>query len=278
MGKTVFIDFDGTYAHNGVIPAAHVAAVRAAQRNGHRVLLCTGRPKALVEPSIIAVFDGLVASAGGYVELDGEVLSDRRFPTELAERTVALLEANDAAYILEAPDQVRVPRGARDRIAALLTGEGHAPSVGKAADDILRPLVVTDDPASESFAKITCFAMAVPTRSLAAALTPEVAVVPSSIGTLGDHAGEFFLADVNKSVGIAVVELHFGLDRRDIIAIGDSHNDLEMIAYAGVGVAIEGGVPELLAKADLIVPSPQDEGLVVAFESLGLIGYSSRAA
>ena len=104
------------------------------------------------------------------------------------------------------------------------------------------------------------------------------AVVPSSIGTLGDHAGEFFLADVNKSVGIAVVELHFGLDRRDIIAIGDSHNDLEMIAYAGVGVAIEGGVPELLAKADLIVPSPQDEGLVVAFESLGLIGYSSRAA
>lgn len=278
MGRTVFIDFDGTYAHNGVIPAAHVAAVAEAQRNGHRILLCTGRPKSLVNADDIAVFDGLVAAAGGYVEVDGEVLADRRFPAELATRLVDLLQANQGAYILEAPDEVRVPNGVLDRVARLLTGGGHSPSLGKAADDILAPLVVTDDPASESFAKITCFDLAVPARTIAAALAPEVAVVPSSIGSLGERAGEFFLAEINKSVGIAVVEQHFGLDRSDIIAIGDSHNDLEMIAYAGTGVAIEGGVPELLADADLIVPRPQDGGLVVAFEKLGLIGPSSRAA
>ena len=79
-------------------------------------------------------------------------------------------------------------------------------------------------------------------------------------------------------MGIAVVERHFGLDRADIVAIGDSHNDLEMVAYAGTGVAIEGGVPELLALADLVVPTPEQAGLVVAFERLGLIDSPVRAA
>jgi len=236
-----------------------VAAVTEARRNGHRVMLCTGRPKAPVKADDVAVFDGLVAAAGGYVEVDDQVLADRRFPADLATRTVELLQANRGVYILEAPDAVRVPNGVLDRIAALLTGADRDADMGQAGHDILAPLQLTDDPASESFSKITCFDLDVPALSIAAALAPEVAVVPSSIGTLGDRAGEFFLADVNKSVGIAVVQQHFGLDRRDIIAIGDSYNDLEMIAYAGIGVAIEGGVPEVLAGADLIVPRPEDE-------------------
>lgn len=278
MGKTVFLDFDGTYAHHGVVPPAHIRAVAEAQRNGHRVLLCTGRPKALVAADHIAVFDGLVAAAGGYVEVDGEVLADRRFPAEVAARTIALLDENDAVYILEGPDAVYVGPGMKHRLTLLLTGDEHGPSFGEAADGILAPLQVSDDPASESFAKITCFDAAVATSWIGAQLAPEVAVVPSSIGSLGERGGEFFLSGVDKSVGIAVVERRFGLDRADTIAIGDSHNDLEMVAYAGIGVAIEGGVPELLASADLIVPPPERNGLVTAFELLGLIGTSVRAA
>ncbi len=278
MGKTVFIDFDGTYAHNGVIPAAHVEAVRRAQRNGHRVLLCTGRPKALVAADDVAVFDGLVAAAGGYVEVDGQVLADRRFPAYLAARIGELLEAYRGVYILEGPDAAYVTPAARQRLIDLLTTGEHAASFGEAADGILAPLLITDDPAAESFAKVTCFDLLVPAARLATELAPEIGVVPSSIGSLGDKAGEFFLAEVNKSVGIAVVERHFGLDRADIVAIGDSHNDLEMVAYAGTGVAIEGGVPELLALADLVVPTPEQAGLVVAFERLGLIDSPVRAA
>ena len=38
VGKTVFIDFDGTYAANGVIPDAHVRAVREAQADRKSVV------------------------------------------------------------------------------------------------------------------------------------------------------------------------------------------------------------------------------------------------
>ena len=188
------------------------------------------------------------------------------------------IDDDDFARVLEGPDAAYVTPAARQRLIDLLTTGEHAASFGEAADGILAPLLITDDPAAESFAKVTCFDLLVPAARLATELAPEIGVVPSSIGSLGDKAGEFFLAEVNKSVGIAVVERHFGLDRADIVAIGDSHNDLEMVAYAGTGVAIEGGVPELLALADLVVPTPEQAGLVVAFERLGLIDSPVCAA
>mgnify|MGYP003378638864 CR=1 FL=1 len=112
MGKTVFLDFDGTYAHNGVVPPAHVRAVGEAQRNGHRVLLCTGRPKALVAADDIAVFDGLVAAAGGYVEVKGEVLA---VDAPALARLRAELEG--ARLLLEAT---------REHLAELRTGRAEA--------------------------------------------------------------------------------------------------------------------------------------------------------
>ena len=129
----MFLDVDGTYAHRGEVPAAHASAVRAARAAGHVVLLCTGRPKVMLPPRILAAgFDGIVGAAGGYVEIDGVVLADRRFPAPLAERAVAALEAHDVAFILEAPDVLYGPLGLDRRLAALLgahlrpqPGESH---------------------------------------------------------------------------------------------------------------------------------------------------------
>ena len=91
--RAVFLDVDGTGADYGVVPEGHVRAVRAAREAGHRVFLCTGRPASMLPESIRgAGFDGLVASAGAYVEIAGEVLVDRRFPADLAARTVAALD------------------------------------------------------------------------------------------------------------------------------------------------------------------------------------------
>ena len=55
----LFLDVDGTYAHRGVVPAGHVAVVRAARARGHAVLLCTGRPRSMLQPRLLeAGFDG----------------------------------------------------------------------------------------------------------------------------------------------------------------------------------------------------------------------------
>ena len=71
--------------------------------------------------------------------------------------------------------------------------------------------------------------------------------------------------------GVAAVIAHFGIERENTVAVGDGQNDLEMIAFAGVGIAIEGSSPELLALADRTAAPPHREGLVDAFTELGLI-------
>ncbi|MCI1749146.1 MAG: HAD hydrolase family protein [Acidipropionibacterium sp.] len=72
-------------------------------------------------------------------------------------------------------------------------------------------------------------------------------------------------------MGIATVESHLGVDRADTIAIGDGMNDLEMIGYAGTGVAVLGAPAEVLAQAQMTIPGPTEGGIAQCFEELGLI-------
>jgi Cof subfamily protein (haloacid dehalogenase superfamily) len=275
--KIVFLDVDGTYADRGVVPPGHAAAVRAARAAGHRVLLCTGRPKAMLPDRILeAGFDGLVASAGGFVELDGELLVDTRFPEDLAARTIAVLDAEDAAYVLEAPDALYGRPGVDQRLTELLRGHLRNPDgPGTAQDrplDILAQLHMTDDLAGHTFAKISYFGSRSPWWDVARRLGDRTGVLPSSAGALGDRAGEIYLRGVHKAHGITAVTEHLGLLREDVIAFGDGLNDVEMLAHAGTGVAIEGADPRVLEVADRVAAGPEREGLVAAFAELGLTG------
>jgi Cof subfamily protein (haloacid dehalogenase superfamily) len=272
--RAVFLDVDGTYADYGVVPEGHVRAVQAARAAGHRVFLCTGRPVSMLPHSIRgAGFDGLVASAGAYVEVDGEVLVDRRFPAELAARTVAALNAHDAVYVLEAQQALHVPPAAEDRLRAFVEWHfsqgpgGH--SVGASA--ILGALEPATEPADIPFAKISVFESPVPMEQLVREIGEGIAVVENSIADEGRHAGELYQHGISKADGVAAAIAHLGIAREDTIAAGDGENDLEMIAFAGVGVVIEGSSPELLALADRTAAPPRQEGLVAAFRELGLI-------
>ena len=273
--RIIFLDVDGTFAHHGDVPPGHVAAVRAARAAGHRVLLCTGRPTSMLPERILeAGFDGVVASAGGYVEVDGQLLADRRFPPEVAAHAVQVLAKHDAAYVLEAPHALYGPSDVRERLRAAWAARMEADPTESRHEgplDILNGLTSDADLSTVSFAKITCFDSAVGVEQLAAEMGPQIAALPSSIPGLGDRAGEIYVADVNKSVGIRDVIEYLGVPREDTIAFGDGLNDLEMLEFAGIGVAISDGDPRVIAVADRIAPPPREEGLVTAFTELGLI-------
>lgn len=271
MQKTVFIDFDGTYADHGLVPAAHVEAVLRARANGHRVLLCTGRPKVMVPSRILdQVFDGMVGAGGGYVEIGGTVLADTRFPSDLAEQVVSVLTSVDATFILEAPEALYGPVGIRERMHDMLMQTLGAAGAQDAADDILQPIQASADLSGRSFGKVNVFDSPVPVEDLARMIGPLVGALPNSITGLGGHAGEIHLRAVNKAVGIATVTAHLGIEWADVIGIGDSDNDLEMLAHAGTAVAVEGAPPAVLALADLVIAAPGRAGLVQGFAELGL--------
>ena len=279
--RAIFLDIDGTYADHGLAPDAHVEAVRTARRLGHLGFVCTGRPLSMVPGHILeAGFDGTITGAGARVELNGEVLKDTRFQQDLAARIVDTLDAHDVAYILEAPESLHGRKGVdqrlRDVLGPIFAGrpqhDGVLSTDVDPLEDILGPMQYSDDLRSTSYAKISCFDSAVPLRQLVARLGPEVGLIPSSLSALGDRAGEIFMAGTHKAVGIQVVESRLGLDRADIVAIGDSANDIEMLEYAGIGIAVEGGHPAVLAVADRVTPGPAGNGVALAFDELGLLG------
>jgi hydroxymethylpyrimidine pyrophosphatase-like HAD family hydrolase len=288
--RAIFLDIDGTYADHGLAPEAHVDAVRAARKLGHLVFVCTGRPLSMVPDHILeAGFDGTITGAGARVELAGEVLKDTRFEQDLAARIVDLLDAHDVAYILEAPDALYGREGVDQRLRRVLgpifaarsdagvaapvavTGAVHRAGRPDPLEDILGPVRYGGDLRQASYAKISCFDAPLPLRELTDSLGPEVGLIPSSLSALGDGAGEIFMAGTHKAVGIQVIEARLGLDRADIVAIGDSANDIEMLEYAGTGIAVEGGHPAVLAVADRVTAGPAGNGVALAFAELGLL-------
>ena len=73
---------------------------------------------------------------------------------------------------------------------------------------------------------------------------------------------------IDKVHGIKTIAEILGIAREEIIAIGDDLNDLEMIKYAGLGIAMGNAVPELKAVADVIAPPCDEDGMAQIFTEI----------
>ncbi len=64
---------------------------------------------------------------------------------------------------------------------------------------------------------------------------------------------------VQKAVGLERLANYYQIDRQNVIAFGDEHNDNEMIAYAGQGVAMSNATDKLKAIADDVTTLNNDQ-------------------
>jgi hydroxymethylpyrimidine pyrophosphatase-like HAD family hydrolase len=269
--RCVFIDFDGTFAQQGVAPLAHAEAVRRARANGHAVLLCTGRPLSIVAPAVAELFDGLVASAGGWIRVGGELLEDRRFPTALGRRAVEVLLAHDVPFVLETPQALLCTPRSAEELHRRARPPAPAAGLGGGLQDLLDAIVLPEDPAACSFAKISVWGSPIPVEQLAAEIGPEVGALPNSIRD-EVSSGELHLEAVDKADGLRRVAAHLGLDLAATVGIGDGLNDLGMLRTAGTALAVEGAPAAVLeAAGGVSIPGPHEHGIVTAFERLGLL-------
>ena len=72
---------------------------------------------------------------------------------------------------------------------------------------------------------------------------------------------------VSKGTGIAFVARELGISLERIVSFGDGENDLELIAEAGFGIAVEDANPLLLERADWICPSANEEGVATVIDA-----------
>jgi Cof subfamily protein (haloacid dehalogenase superfamily) len=257
--RLVAIDVDGTLLTSGhevtPVTAAAIERVRAA---GVEVVLTTSRPPralwpilralALTEPEVFIASQG--ALTGSY-SADGQlrVLDRHPMPVGLAREVVAAGRGAgmsvswfaEERWLVEAVDDLIRAEAAIVRCVPELADL----SVEPAGPDKILLLAHAAD--------IT-HVVRVPPGLVALASTPT-------------HL-EVTRADVGKALALGLVCSGLGIAPEGVAAIGDGRNDLGMLAFSGVSVAPANAHPEVLAAADLITSSNDEDGVARALAKL----------
>lgn len=77
---------------------------------------------------------------------------------------------------------------------------------------------------------------------------------------------ELVPGEVDKAKMLEVLLERLGIKRSELMACGDGYNDLTMIEYAGLGVAMNNAVDEVKARAQFITLSNEDDGVGYAVD------------
>ena len=273
--KLIFLDIDGTLIANLSSPTPRVRrAVREARAAGHLVFLCTGRNLPIIGPDILEVgFDGIVASAGACVIAGNQVLFDRLLPEELVQECLSVFHSHGVFCRIETTDGIYTD----PQMEALLRDASPDP---RNSELIRMQKEIQSDLPIRAYAEYPrkgayklCF------TTSAVNSIPEVQQILGDrfdfvVFPYGDSTccfnGEITRKGISKGAGIDRICRYFEADSRDVIAFGDSMNDVSMFEHAALRVAMGNACEELKAMADLICEDVSQDGVYLAFRRLGL--------
>ncbi len=269
------LDIDGTLLNSErVVTPRTRAAVLAARAAGMVVVIATGRGPHSARTVVAGLGLGaplvLVATQGATVWDNGQLVLHQPLAAAAARRVIEHSLAADVAALV---------------VPALYSGETMYVAGSTAATDRLRayaernagnvrpydPAALHDDPLAiymmDDWRRLT----AVNER-----LTDDPAaqgrwrVIFSRTALATTAAIEVLHPRVSKGLALDVLCRRFGIEREHVLAFGDNVNDLEMLEFAGLGVAMANGSPEARAVADRITASNDEDGIAVVLEELGL--------
>lgn len=273
--KLIFLDIDGTLTEPGknVPPESAVDAVRRAREKGHRVVLCSGRNYGMLFPVLQFGFDGVVASAGGYIEYNGQVVYDCPMTWEQQARVLDVFKESGIYRTIGGRNHSYTDEGFKEFLAENTDS--------KANSELLRWRIQIESeldirPMSEYDGE-PIYGMAFMSRGTERLQKPmellgeEFDFCIQDEDTCGIVNGELSSKAFDKGSAVKRLCEFLGIAREDTIAFGDSMNDLEMLKAVGTSVCMANGSPTLLKIAHMVCPPVTEDGLYSGFEKLNLL-------
>jgi Cof subfamily protein (haloacid dehalogenase superfamily) len=233
-----------------------IASVRA---TGPRVLIATGRMFRSVRPYLAeaGIDDPVVCYQGAVVAdpVKGRFLRHEPIPVELAKETIAAVEEEGFPVNCYVDDELYVAHATPESGAYASFQKLHVHEVG----DLVAWL---DQPATKLVAVGEPERLDGLEERMKRRFDGRLYISKSLPFFL-----EFASPEVTKASGLAFLAEHLGFSRERTVAFGDGENDIELLAWAGYGVAVANAHERVLAIADFVCPSVDEEGVAQVLEA-----------
>lgn len=264
MIKLIAIDLDGTLlTDQKTISQKNKTALKKAQAQGVKIVICTGRPLKAIE-NYLTELD--LRQPGDYSITFNGGLVQKNDTEEILEKAVMSFE--QVKEIQQLLIELQLPMDIlSDSVAYQITTAPEHPSIYPQLNKALtyKARTLTDLGADLLYNKVVSAIEPI-------YLDQQIAKIPSDfyeryeIVKTRANLLEFMPKGVTKAYGLSLLGKELGIPATEMMALGDEANDLPMIEAAGIGVAMENAVPLVKQHADVVTLSNQEDGVAYAIE------------
>lgn len=264
MYAVLAVDLDDTLlADDKTVSARTLAALAAWEQSGRQVVIATGRPPRITRiiPSAFHHYPWICYN-GAWVEHQRNVLFQKAIPVADARRIVAMIQ--------KAAPQCRLGVEIADKL--YINRQLDRPG----AQFVTDVLAYTNQPAAKILTSLTEINAAHHTSAsgLGMATSPSKTVLddlPPTTRALVSPKYDLIQViphDVSKARALRWLLNRWGHSLDEVVAFGDDVNDIEMIAEAGLGVAMDNAVAEVKAVANRVTTSNDEDGVATIIEEI----------
>lgn len=250
----VALDLDGTLLCEGTLSEANREAVSVLVEHGAAVILATGKHPLALWPYA----EQAALTAGPHIALSGACITAqggrettlvaRLTPTD-AVAVVEVVRDLDLAFAVFSLDAIRID--------ATAGGRANSLELQQRLEAVGEPTILDPDPLRfpSPIGKILVLLERTDPRESVLAKRAPIAAHPL-------RSGPFFVdlgpSGSTKGTALRTVCTGLGIPLQRVWAMGDSENDIALLASAGLGVTFEGAPLALLAHADHVLPAGPD--------------------
>lgn len=274
MTKIVFFDIDGTLVNKrNAIPDSTKRAVNQLKENGVIPVIATGRAPLLIDEIREELeIDSYIAMNGQLVMHKGEVLFHNPIDTDTVNRLIdKAVEEKNGIILCGGKDIFSnsiVSLAKRSSVWAILKGVGKI--IPSHLQLSLFKKLIRKPPNSEQYKGKPIYQVILET-SMEQEPAYKEAFPELHFARSNRYTVDIISAGISKATGIEVFLEKLGIEPSETYGFGDSPNDLEMLEYVHVGVAMGNGWDSIKEVADFVTDSVDEDGIEKALKYFELI-------
>ena len=255
--KIIFFDIDDTLSRNGIIAEHNKATLEALAQTDIKLVISTGRSKAILPADILAlleadVFDAIICMNGQYSFNKEGIISHYPLSETQTNKIVLLCQKNELIHKFDSATHIAWSHeNERLRDYNAITPNSILDPDYHKANTVYQCSVFFHNQEDKM---------------------QEVDFAQDDLKLVHWHhiGADILPIEASKARGIIDLCQHYAIDASDCMAFGDGMNDLEMFDLVGFAVAMGDAQPALIERADFVTGTIEERGIQSVLERLDI--------